>query len=242
MLKTARALGIAMCALAAASGPAQAARLADARHADGAYLMVGGRQTALLLGLPALDLSSRLAAIRTRLIAAVTKDGTVQPHPPVTVTRVGATPVLSIGAEPICSITRWEAERTGTDAAALATKVAQALDAGLATLHIGSIVPAGFIGFRDLSGQAIALAALSQPAAPLSVTLAGGRVIATIAGGVVTLTGQVDTLASKLAVERQVAATPGVVDIVNRVVVTAPRALSDDDLAAALAGVSALVP
>ena len=229
MVRHISAASIALGSVLLASAPALAAPPA-------AYFMVQGRQILLLEALPGQNLSDRANEIRRRLEAAVSKDGTVQPHGAIKLTDVGGTPVVSVGNQPIASITPQDAARAGQSAWPLAGRWAATLGTALETLRIGGPLPSQFVVLKGTDG--IQMAFMPPPAtiAPGSteVSLAGGRVTASVSGGIVTLTGKAATLAEKLDISRSIANVPGVVDIVDKVVVEAPQMLSDSDLAMAL--------
>jgi hypothetical protein len=219
------------------SPPAHAAA-GDARSAELGYLMVQGRQVLLLTAPSATDLSARAGEIRRRLEAAVSKDGTLQPVAPIRLTDVAGTPVISVGKLPVATVTPRDAARAGQPAWVLANRWAGALETSLGTLRVGNPVPQTLVKLKDAAGADLAFVedtvAPAAEAGPITLSLKGGRFTAKIEAGVVTLTGQAETLAEKVEVASRVAAVPGVVDVVNQVVVTATRTHTDSELATAL--------
>ncbi len=234
---------VALAALTLVATPAFA--LSGPRATDAGYFMVQGRQVFLLTALPGQDLAARGTEIRRRLQAAVSKDGTVQPVGIVSLTDVAGTPVVSVGTIPIATVTTWDSVRAGQPAWALAHKFAASLEEALGTLRLGGPVPDQLAALKTTGGVEIALAptapaaageqvaAVSEPG-PIAIPLKNGRIMAKIEAGVVTLNGQAVTLAEKMDVAHRIAAVPGVVDVVNNLIVQAERQLSDTELASAL--------
>ena len=221
------------------SPPADAAAR-DARTAELGYLMVQGRQVLLLTAPSPPDLTARAGEIRRRLEAAVSKDGTLQPVAPIRLTDVAGTPVISVGNLPVATVTPRDAARAGQPAWVLANRWAGALEASLGTLRVGNPVPETLVRLKDAAGADVAfgeapVAPGAEPG-PVAISLKGGRIMAQIEAGVVTLTGQAETLAEKVDVATRVAAVPGVVDVVNQVVVSALQTRSDTEVATALGG------
>lgn len=230
-------VGVACCVLSTAARPALArSESASSKSGQAGYFLVQGRQVLLLTEQDSATLHSRAREIRNRLAGAIVKDGTVQPIPQARVDEVGGSPVIALGTLRVATITKVDATRSGHSPWELASRSARSLNAALSTLRVGGCVPTGFNVLKLAGGQSFYLASDGSWEKPggSSIALKRGRMAARIEAGVVTLTGQAETLAEKLEVARKVAEIPGVVQVVDLLAVISHAPASNSELAAAL--------
>ena len=164
-------------------------------------------------------LARRLAEVRARWRAAVTRDGTFRNPGKASWAPTGREIMVRIEGLPLVTVTWEDARHAGRSAMAEAEAVASRLLGICSGIPLGTAWDASWFRVLDRDGNAWSPGLLDAAIYDLGeqVPLAFPGVRASLHGGILRLSGEVDTLEDKVAVARDARNMAGVRDIENLV-------------------------
>lgn len=180
--------------------------------------MIGGASMLRLTAADEAHLAKRLAEVRARLRAAVTRDETFRPSGSLKVLRSGHEPLIGLGRMPIVTVTIVDASRVQRPASDLAERWIESLGVAMSRLPVGDAWDEAWFRVERPSGkpwEPRLLAAAILEVGEL-VPFGGTGIRASLHGHLLRLTGEVASLGEKLALGRNARNLPGVRDIDNR--------------------------